>query len=170
MIGMKIQRKKLTLVGLLATHGHFDHVLAVSTIQQSFDLPLSINEKDLFLLKKINESAQYFLGRNPNCLPVKKVRFIKERFLKIKKWKLKIIKTPGHTPGSVCFYFPDEKLVFTGDTLFKDGIGRYDFSYSNKLDLDKSLKRIICLSEETIVYPGHGEETTIKQSRVFLGH
>jgi glyoxylase-like metal-dependent hydrolase (beta-lactamase superfamily II) len=73
-----------------------------------------------------------------------------------------VIFTPGHTPGSVCFYFEKEKLIFTGDTLFKDGVGRTDFSYSSRKDLENSLKKIFSLPKKTAVYPGHGGETTIK--------
>ena len=87
---------------------------------------------------------------------------------KIRAFKFNIIHTPGHTPSSICFYFKQEKIIFTGDTLFKRGIGRYDFSYSSKKDLKKSLKKLLKLPEDTVVYPGHGENTTIKDEKDIL--
>ncbi len=164
----EIQRRKLTPLAMLATHGHFDHVMAAGEIQLSFKIPLCISSEDLFLVKRIDETAKYFLGYNPHLVkPGEIEHFAKTNELKIGNWDLKIILTPGHTPGSVSFYFPKEKILFSGDTLFKRGIGRYDFSYSNKRDLDESLKKLSKLPEDTIVYPGHGEETDIKDEKSF---
>ena len=159
----KIQQADLHLVGVMATHGHFDHVMAVGEIQESFDVPLYISKKDTFLLRRTKKSSEFFLGFSVPVLPIKKIKN-----LNIENWKLKIIETPGHTPGSVCYYFPEEKVIFTGDTLFKDGIGRYDFSYSSKNDLVNSLKKILKLPEETIVYPGNGAKTTILEEKDIL--
>jgi len=159
----KLTEKKLHLQGILATHGHFDHVMAVGEIQRSFDVPFYISEKDLFLLKKTKESAEYFLDEHPLILPIKNIKNISAGKFQISNFKFIILNSPGHTPGSVCFYLPAEKIIFTGDTLFKDSIGRYDFSYSSKKDLFNSLKKILKLPAETIIYPGHGEETSIKQ-------
>jgi len=164
----ELTKRKLNLIGLLASHGHFDHLMAVGEIEKSFSVPFYINKRDLFLVKRIKESAEYFLGFKPLILPILKVKTFPPipRF----KWvnKFKIIFTPGHTPGSCCFYFPQEKIIFTGDTLFKRGIGRYDFSYSNKSDLQASLNKLLKLPEETIIYPGHGEQTTIGEEKRFI--
>ena len=78
---------------------------------------------------------------------------------------IKVIKTPGHTPGSVCFYIEKEKLLFTGDTLFKSGIGRYDFSYSSKKNIVQSIIRLYSLPDDVIVFPGHGDKTTIWEEK-----
>lgn len=162
----EIQRQRLNLVGMLATHGHFDHLMAVGEIQKSFAVPLFINKKDQFLVYRLEETAEYFLSYKPIVFPILKIKNLEfKNSLKIKNFKLKILKTPGHTPGSVCFYFEKEKLIFTGDTLFKGAIGRYDFSYSKKTDLKKSLEKILSLPDETIVYPGHGEKTNIKNEK-----
>jgi len=159
----KLQSQKLHLRGVMATHGHFDHVMAVGEIQKSFNVPFYISEKDMFLLDRVEKSAEYFLSHRPVILKPQKINQLKiKNSLKISNFKFEIIDTPGHTPGSLSFYFPEEKVIFTGDTLFKDGIGRYDFSYSSKKDLDNSLKELFKLPKNTIVYPGHGEETTIE--------
>jgi glyoxylase-like metal-dependent hydrolase (beta-lactamase superfamily II) len=158
----EIQRQRLNLKAIFATHGHFDHIGAVGEIQQSFNVPFYINEKDLFLVERLNETAKYFLGYNPCFLPPKNIKELNSKPFHISRFTFDVIFTPGHTPGSVCFYFQKEKLVFTGDTLFKDGVGRTDFSYSSRKDLENSLKRIFSLPKKTAVYPGHGGETTIK--------
>ena len=159
----ELQRHRLNLVGMLATHGHFDHIMAVGEIQKSFDIPLFIHKDDKFLTDRVEQTAEYFLGYKPVILPIKKIKNLKiDDVLRIKKFKIKIIYTPGHTPGSCCFYFKEENALFTGDTLFKDGIGRYDFSYSNKDKLKNSLENIFKLPKETIIYSGHGEDTTIQ--------
>ncbi len=159
----ELQRHRLNLVGMLATHGHFDHLMAVGEIQKSFDIPLFIHKDDKFLTDRVEQTAEYFLGYKPVILPIKKIKNLKiDDVLRIKKFKIKIIYTPGHTPGSCCFYFKEENALFTGDTLFKDGIGRYDFSYSNKDKLKNSLENIFKLPKETIIYSGHGEDTTIQ--------
>ncbi len=165
----ELQRKKLNLVGILATHGHFDHLLAVGEIQHSIDVPLYISQKDLFLLDRMEKTAEHFLGYHPITLPIKNIKNLKiENLLKIGNFDLRIILCPGHTPGGTCYYLHEQKAVFTGDTIFKQGIGRYDFSYCDKSDLKKSLEKLINLLPETEVYPGHGEETTISDEKVFL--
>ena len=162
----KIQRSNLKLLGMLATHGHFDHLMAAGVIQQSFNIPLYISCNDLFLLDRVKETAEYFLGYKPAFLPIKNIKCLdKSKGLKIEDFQLKIIFTPGHTPGSLSFYLPEEKVIFTGDTLFKRAVGRFDFSYSSKDDLKKSLKKIFSLPKDTIVYPGHGERTTIREEK-----
>jgi glyoxylase-like metal-dependent hydrolase (beta-lactamase superfamily II) len=167
----EIQRRNLQPIAILATHGHFDHIMAAGEIQQSFDIPLYINQKDQFLVDRAEETAEYFLGYKPAILPIKKLIYLrhdKRDFGEQGSFKLKIVRTPGHTPGSVCFYFEKEKILFSGDTLFKEAIGRYDFSYSSKKDLDNSLKKLLQLPPNVIVYPGHGEITMIAEARSFL--
>ncbi|KKP61070.1 MAG: Beta-lactamase domain protein [Candidatus Roizmanbacteria bacterium GW2011_GWA2_34_18] len=161
----ELQRQKLHLIGVMATHGHFDHIGAVGEIQLSFNVPLHIFIEDQFLVDRLNETAKYFLGFNPHFIKPKIVNYLNKKKLTINNYQLSIIHSSGHTPGSCCFYIKEENAVFTGDTLFKDGIGRYDFSYSNKKDLKQSLEQIFKLPEETTVYSGHGEETNLHEEK-----
>ena len=162
----ELQRQRLDLVGMLATHGHFDHLGAAGEIQLSFNVPLYIFKEDKFLLDRLNETAKHFLGFDPHFIKPKNIKYIQENF-SIMDYELRIIKTPGHTPGSCCFYFEEENVLFTGDTLFKEGIGRSDLSYSSKDDLKKSLKKIFELPRETIIYAGHGEDTILEEETNF---
>lgn len=164
----ELQRRKLKLVGMLATHGHFDHIMAAGEIQKSLDVALYIDNKDMFLIDRLEETAEYFLGYKPIVIkPVLINRLINTKN-KLGFFELSVYHSPGHTPGSSCFFFKNEKVIFTGDTLFKRGIGRYDFSYSSKKDLKKSLKKLLKLPNDTVVYPGHGESTTIKEEKDIL--
>lgn len=164
----EIQRRKLKLVGILATHGHFDHVASAGEIQLSFNVPFYILEKDLFLITRLNETAKHFLGYNPSIIKPKNIKYLHEGKFDMLDFTFKILFSPGHTPGSCCFYFKKEAVIFTGDTLFKNGIGRYDFSYSSKKDLYKSLDILLKLPKTTIVYSGHGEETNIESEKTQL--
>jgi hydroxyacylglutathione hydrolase len=166
----EIQRRNLKLVAMLATHGHFDHLMAVGEIQLSFNVPLYVNKADNFLIDRLTETAIHFLGHKPIIVPIKNIENFKNKNLfqisnspREAGFKFQILNTPGHTPGSNCFYFKEEGILFTGDTLFKDGVGRTDLSYSSKKDLDISLKKILALPEETIIYPGHGEEAIVDE-------
>lgn len=167
----EIQRRNLHLVGMIATHGHFDHILAAGEIQTGIgDLPLYINDKDTFLVKRVRVTAKHFLGHNQIMLPVRKTEHIQNGKMTIGPFIFEVIESPGHTPGGCCFYFSSEQAVFTGDTLFKGAVGRTDLSYSNKKDLRDSIYRLIkALPEETVIYPGHGETSTIMDEKMNLG-
>lgn len=159
----EIQRRNLHLVGMMATHGHFDHVMAAGEIQMSFEnMPLYIHHDDLFLLKRLKETAKYFLGFDPQIMPIKNTSSLKKGQFSLGDFNCEILSTPGHTPGSCCFYFREEATVFTGDTIFKDGIGRYDFSYSHKRRLFHSIESILTLPDFTTMYSGHGDDTLIQ--------
>ena len=162
----ELQRRQLNLVGMLATHGHFDHIGAVGEIQLSLNVPLYIFKEDQFLIDRLNETAKYFLGFDPNFIKPTSIKYLTETDFKTSNFKFKILFSPGHTPGSCCYYFKEENTLFTGDTLFKEGIGRTDFSYSSKDDLKKSLKKIFKLPKETIIYSGHGEETSLQEEKI----
>lgn len=157
----EIQRRRLNLVGMLATHGHFDHIGAIGEIQLSFNIPLYIFKEDQFLIDRLGDTAKHFLGFDPHFIIPKNIKYLKiKNLLKIENFKLKIIYTPGHTPGGCCFYFKEENALFTGDTLFAEGVGRTDLSYSSKTNLNKSLAKIHKL-KNIVIYPGHGESAMI---------
>ena len=155
----KLLLQKLMPIAIFSTHGHFDHTLAVGEIQLSFDIPYFISKKDLFLLNRSKETADYFLKSKQIVIPPKNIKDLKDGKLKVGDFEFEVIRTPGHTPGSTCFKFQD--FVLTGDTLFKGTVGRYDFSYSDKKLLKDSIERLFKLPEGTVVYPGHEDDTLI---------
>lgn len=167
----KISELRLKPHAIIATHGHFDHLMAVGEIQLSYNIPLYINEKDTFLIDRLEETAQFFLGFCPAIIKPKRIKFFSNEILYVSCFKLRVIYTPGHTPGSVSIFNSNNKsskILFSGDTLFSGGIGRYDFSYSSKKELKNSLKKLLLLPDETIIYPGHGEPTTLKKEKDFI--
>ncbi len=162
-----IINKKLKPTAIVLTHGHFDHVLGCLELKLNFTIPIYLNEKDKKLYTSANQSATHWLKKKTLKVPPID-QFIKEGSkIKIGSESLTVIETPGHTPGSVCFY-DGQKNLFTGDTLFADSVGRTDFSYSKPLQLTKSLAKLFKLPGETIVYPGHGDSTTLSAARLFI--
>jgi len=152
---------------ILATHGHFDHVMAVEELKLALKIPFLINQKDLFLIKRTVPTARFFTGER-GVLSPQTDRFLKEgdQIIFGGEKQLKVIFTPGHSPGGVAFL--GRGVVFTGDTLFAQGVGRTDLSYSSRQDLLDSIKnKLFKLPDETIVYPGHGEITTIGEEKQF---
>jgi len=158
-----ILKLKLNPLAVIATHGHFDHILAVDQLKRTFNIPFYCSKNDKFLVNSMTKRAGHWLSRKIYELnPTIDNDLVNE--FKVKDISFSVFSTPGHTPGSVCLYFKEENVLFSGDTIFSDGyIGRYDFSYSNKLDLEKSIQLILQLSNETKIYSGHGEKTSVKK-------
>ncbi len=169
-ISEEIQRKNLKPKTIVLTHGHFDHVLGACGLKLAFEIQILADKKDEFLLANARYSAQKWLGRKIDEPNIKIDKYLKDKDkIKIGEDFLEIIETPGHSPGSVCLYSKENKIIFTGDLLFKNGVGRTDFSYSDNKSMEKSLKNIFRLPAETIVYPGHGEKTTIGDEKKYTG-
>lgn len=154
---------QLRPVKILATHGHVDHVMAAWELSLAYKIPFFINTKDEFLIKNMSSSAKHWLGFDPGPPPVISKTLKNGEKLRIGESILEIIETPGHTPGSVCLYCQKEKIILVGDLIFAEGgVGRTDFSYSNKEDLEKSIGKILRLPGKTVFYPGHGENDTLE--------
>ena len=144
---------------ILLTHGHFDHILGLSETEEN--IPVYMSEKDLFLTQNLSEMLSHFRIKS-DVSSVKITNFIDETTaLKFGNIQIKILSTPGHTPGGLS-YFIDGK-VFCGDSLFKHSIGRTDLKGGNHSQLINSVKtKLFTLPPSTVVYPGHHEQTTIQ--------
>ena len=166
----KLSKENLHPQFIISTHGHFDHNLAVYELILTYKAKFMINKNDEFLLKQMKYSAKYFTGNNSVLSPQKIDRNLKNNDnIKVGNLKFNIIETPGHTPGSICLYEKKSKVLFTGDLIFKDGnIGRYDFSYSDKKCIMNSIRKILILPDETTIYPGHGDPTSIGYEKIML--
>lgn len=153
---------------VVSTHGHFDHILAAFEIQQAYKIPFLIHRRDEFLVKRMRESASYFLQLEVVDPPPRIDGYLdKDTRLSVGSYMLSIIETPGHTPGSICIYSKEIKSMMTGDTIFAAGsIGRTDFHYSSASTLQNSVRRILDFPPDTVLYPGHGQVTTIAQERL----
>lgn len=157
-------------VWVVATHGHFDHVISAPKLTKTFNIPFYLHPKDQFLLERAEESAKKYAGMNVDLKSLK-VQSLKEGMeLKIGKDFLQIWETPGHTPGGVSFYQAQGKMIFCGDVVFTKGvIGRTDLPHSLPEEGEKSLQRILSLPDETLLYPAHGRLGTIGTLKENLG-
>lgn len=158
-----VTQLNLRPLAILATHGHFDHVMAGFAIQHTFSIPFYMHPLDQFLLDGMEENAKHFLGL-PRTDPAPIITHGLERSMVLACGSITfhIITTPGHTPGSVSIMTKDEQNIFVGDLLFLGGsVGRTDFSYSDRAQLNHSIRKIVDLPETTIIYPGHGDPTTV---------
>lgn len=168
-ITQKIIDLDLKPKAVLATHGHFDHVLAVSELKLNFDIPFKMSEADEFLLSRMRDSSSYFTNIDPLLTPAIDEFLVPNKSVNIGNLKFKVIDSKGHTPGSVSLYFKDDDILFVGDLVFEGGaVGRVDFKYASKSNLIGSIKRICELLEETVVYSGHGEATTIASIKQYF--
>ena len=158
-IAEKIIQLKLKPAAIIATHGHFDHVLAANELQLAFKTPFLIHKEDQKILNHMSQSASWWLKRKIIEQPPKVTKFIKEGGrIRFGRCFLKIIETPGHSPGSICLYNQKNKILFSGDTIFSGGIGRTDLSYGSRQAIQKSLKKINQKFTGFTIYPGHGEK------------
>ena len=167
-IERNISDYKMIPGSIIATHAHFDHIMAVLELKLAYKIPFKISCKDKFLINNMSSSAKHFIGIQSGPPPGIDVCLKDKDTIKIGKHSLMILEAPGHTPGSVCLYSKENKKLFTGDTLFADGgVGRTDFSYSKSEELIKSLKKIFSLPPNTQILPGHGRSSTLEEEKQY---
>ncbi len=159
---------------IVATHGHLDHLWGAKWATETWHTPVLMHEADIPMAQAMQQQYDLFGVR------MKAERFEIEEFrnqnsefrsqnsdfrFQMSEFRFQIIHTPGHTQGSVCLYFPKERKLFSGDTLFRCGYGRTDLPGGNYGQLISSLEQLMTLPAETEVFPGHGESTTIGYER-----
>lgn len=143
---------------ILATHGHFDHILAVTELCLAYSIPFFIHKGDAFLVANMADSAKHFLNITTDSPPLIDEFLIPSQNFFVGKIDFEVLHTPGHTPGSICLFSRDKKILFCGDLLFANGaIGRVDFSYSDKEEMKQSVKKIMKFPDSLTIYPGHGD-------------
>ncbi|MCL2852069.1 MAG: MBL fold metallo-hydrolase [Defluviitaleaceae bacterium] len=150
---------------ILLTHGHFDHIMAVKELATHTGAPVAAHadERELLGDSKLNFAHEVYgtdYGVSPDML-------LKDGdTLKVGGTSVRVIATPGHTKGGVCYYIEDDGTLFSGDTLFHESIGRTDFPGGNFGTLEASIQRkLYTLPDDTLVYPGHMRMTTIEHER-----
>lgn len=159
-----INKIGVKIVGILLTHCHFDHIMALKDVLDSFpDAVTYISEDEIELIDNPRFNLSYSMEKKLIFMPKNaKVLSDYEMFKEIGK-TIEMIKTPFHTKGSAVFYIKDDGIMFSGDTLFYSSIGRSDLPSGSEKSIANSLRKIINLPKETIIYPGHGIKTTLER-------
>jgi len=159
-----LAEEKLTLKQIVITHAHIDHVGGAMKLKAATGAPILMNQNDYALLKMLDMQAAWVGMRSPGEVKVDEP-LASGRVLKIGDIASSVIHTPGHTEGSICIYFPAEKKLIAGDTLFAGSIGRTDLPGGSMDKIMRSLHTVLALPDETEVVPGHGPNTTIGEER-----
>jgi hydroxyacylglutathione hydrolase len=166
-----LSESDLKVVAIIHTHAHFDHILAAGEIKKATGAPIYLHENDMFLWGGMEEQCAMF-GFNMPEIPLPNPDHYLKDDHDLDCCGGVAIHTPGHTPGSTSFWFEESKVLITGDTLFKGGVGRTDFPGGNPEQIVSSIReRIYTLDDDATVITGHGPATTIgdeKQNNMFV--
>lgn len=157
----------LTPKAILLTHGHGDHILAAEALRRSWNCQIYANRDEAELLKKPALNLSESMGMNSTSLTADCLVTDQEE-LSLIGYTWKVIATPGHTSGSTCYYIESEEVLFAGDTLFLESVGRTDLPTGSWPQMVRSVQeKLLILPEHTMVYPGHGDPTTIAHERQY---
>jgi hydroxyacylglutathione hydrolase len=162
-----IKENRLNPIQLINTHCHIDHIFGNNYCSKKYNLKLHIHENEIPVLESgINTARMY--GLNYDESPKADVFIDINKPIQLGHQQLKILFTPGHSPGSLSFYSEEQNFIIVGDALFRQSIGRTDLPGGDYDTLIQSIKtQLLTLPENTIVYSGHGPETTIGHERVY---
>lgn len=167
----KIRERELTIKYIINTHGHVDHISGNLRVKEETGANIAIHHYDADMLMNPKRNLSKMLGLNITSPPPDLILQDGDK-LKVGHFEVEVLHTPGHTPGSISLYLEREGVVFTGDTLFAGSIGRTDLPGSSYERIILSIReKLLRLPDETMVYPGHGSETTIgveRRENIFL--
>lgn len=154
-----LKERSLTATKIVLTHSHWDHIADTAVLKEALNIPVLIHAEDAPNLEKPGTDTLpcwiSFPGVTPDA-------FIKEGDnIKVGNYNFEVIETPGHTPGGICLYSREPKVLISGDTLFKGSIGNLSFATARPEKMWPSLDKLAMLPPDTSVYPGHGPSTTI---------
>ena len=161
-----LEKHDLTLAGILLTHCHFDHMWALDALVEKTGVPFYCPALDAQALRDPKKNASYYFGKELVVNSTPTILLKKGDQITLGEEKLTVLETPGHTKGSICLY--TDGILLSGDTMFCRGYGRTDLPGGNMGELKNSLHKLLSL-DDCIVYPGHGETTTIHEEKIFYG-
>src|SRR5580698_4614907 len=160
-----IAEHKLQVKQIVITHAHIDHVGGAMKLRAKTGTPILLNQNDYALLKMLDVQAGWLGMKPPGDVEIE-AGLAHDETLRAGSLSASVLHTPGHTEGSVCLYFPEEKMLIAGDTLFARSIGRTDLPGGSFEKIMRSLHdRVLTLPDDTVVIPGHGPRTTIGEER-----
>ena len=160
-----IKNNDITLKGVLLTHGHFDHIRGVDILTKTFNCPCYIFYLDEPMLKDPSLNLSNLMSDDLTVVNTNPQTLKEDDRLNLINEEIRVIWTPFHTVGSICFLLEKSKILFSGDTLFKDGIGRDDLIMNDRKSKRSSLDKLSKLDDEIKVYPGHGPFTSIGREK-----
>lgn len=161
-----VQKKQLHVAGILLTHGHFDHITAADEVRKKFQTKIYASGKEKELMADPRMNVSVMMGESVSLKA--DVWLGDGQELEMLGETMRCILTPGHTGGGMCFYFPKACMLFSGDTLFQESVGRTDFPTGSSRELIRSVReKLLVLPEAVRVYPGHGLMTTIRDEQMF---
>ena len=165
-ISVNVSRLEMIPKAILLTHGHFDHIGAVNQLKERYNIPVIVGAKEEKVLTDSRMNLSSMFGEP---VKVNGDKFLEDgENFQVAGFDIQYILTPGHTPGSGCFYIEEEQVLFSGDTLFQASRGRTDFPGGSESDIIKSIKnKLLVLPGETEVYPGHMNITNIDSEKVY---
>ena len=154
-----IEKEGVELKGILLTHGHFDHIGAVNDLKRKFQIPVFVMDAENVVL---NDPQLNLSGTHGKGVTVKSDRRLSnEEMFELAGFSIRVYHTPGHTKGGACYYLEEEKILFSGDTIFCENIGRTDLPTGNYGELVRSVRGILeKLPEDVLIFPGHEEATS----------
>lgn len=155
-----LKEKGFQIAGILLTHGHFDHIWGTNKLRELSGAPIYAYEEEKVLCEDAIQNVSDQVGRPYTVIPD---RYLKDgEEITIAGMTCKVIATPGHTIGSCCYYFAEDKILISGDTLFQESVGRTDLATGSASAIVRSIKeKLFVLPEDVKVYPGHGDITDI---------
>ena len=155
-----VETMQAVTTAILLTHGHFDHILAADEIRKKYKIPIYASQKEekLLLTPYMNLSQDSSLAAD--------VFLADDQTFEAGGFSIQMIATPGHTSGSCCYYFAEEEILISGDMLFCGSVGRTDFPTGSMGEITASLHKLLkMLPDKTVVFPGHGDHTTIEYEK-----
>ena len=171
-----LERNGFRVAGILITHGHFDHILGCDALKAAANESAAIRGEDPIKVyaceaekELLNDPRQNLSKGMSGAYTCEADVYVKEGDeITIAGMTCRVIETPGHTVGGCCYYFEEAGLLLSGDTLFQESVGRTDFPTGSMSTLVRSIKeKLFVLPEETLVYPGHGDSTTIGSEKKY---